>query len=51
MLSELNKYKNLPPKEFDARLGAILKAQHAKRRAKVPKLVKKAPAKKKTGDK
>jgi len=47
MLSELNNHKHLPPKEFDALLGKMLKAQAVKRSASIPKpKLEKKPAKK-----
>jgi len=52
MLSELNDHKHLPPKEFDALLGRMLKEQANKRRASMPKrkpekkVTEKKPAKK-----
>lgn len=49
-LRDLDQYKHLPSAEFDARLGALLKAEHEKRRAAAPKLVK-VPAPKKASGK
>lgn len=37
MLSSLNDKKHLPAKDFDAELGALLTAEHEKRRAAQPK--------------
>ena len=36
-LKDLNQYKDLPAKEFDALLGKMLKEQADKRRAEMPK--------------
>jgi len=49
MLSVLNNYKHLPPKEFDALLGKLLKAKADERKRIVQPAVKlvKKPAKKK----
>ena len=51
MFAELNKYKHLPPAEFDAKLAAILKAQDDERRALLAKQGKKKPMLKKVGGK
>jgi len=37
MLSSLNDKKNLAAEDFDAELGALLKAEHAKRLSAAPK--------------
>lgn len=50
-LKDLNQYKHLPPADFDAKLGAILKAQADERRATMPKPEKKAPTVKKASGK
>lgn len=50
-LKDLNQLKHLPPAEFDAKLGVILKAQADKRRATMPKTEKKAPPAKKASGK
>lgn len=45
MLPEMNDYKHLPAKEFDALLGQVLKAQMDEHRARVEKAsLKKASA-------
>jgi hypothetical protein len=46
-LSIMNQYKHLAPKEFDARLGALLKEQAEANRARL----KEAAKKKKSGGK
>ena len=50
-LKDLNQYKHLPPKEFDAKLAEILKAQADARRATTPPVKKKKLVLKKTGGK
>jgi len=50
-LEDLNQYKHLPPKEFDAKLDEILKAQAEARRATMPTTEKKKLVLKKVGDK